>query len=64
LKLKNKKHNKLKIYAVMQSKGFSFEGQNIYIGIDVHLKTWAVAVMTESGLLETYSQESKAEGIW
>ncbi|KAA6301829.1 MAG: hypothetical protein EZS26_001992 [Candidatus Ordinivivax streblomastigis] len=26
--------NLLKIYAVMQSKGFSFEGQNIHIGMD------------------------------
>jgi len=44
----------------MQSKGFSFEGQNIFIGIDVHLKQWSVAIMTESGLVEKFSQVSEA----
>ena len=44
----------------MQSKGFSFKGQNIFIGIDVHLKQWSVAIMTESGLVEKFSQISEA----
>ena len=44
----------------MQSKGFSFKGQNIFIGIDVHLKQWSVAIMTESGLIEKFSQVSEA----
>ena len=26
----------------MQSNKISFKGQNIYVGIDVHLKTWHV----------------------
>jgi hypothetical protein len=50
-----------KNYALMQSKGFFFEGQNIYIGMDVHLKTWAVAIMTETGVIERFSQESEAK---
>ena len=33
----------------VQSKAISFKGQNIFVGIDVHLKTWAVTVLTESG---------------
>ncbi|KAA6301778.1 MAG: hypothetical protein EZS26_002087 [Candidatus Ordinivivax streblomastigis] len=48
----------------MQSKGFSFEGQNIYIGIDVHLKTWAVAIMIETGVIERFSQESEASILY
>jgi transposase len=44
----------------MQRNGISFKGQNIFIGIDVHLKTWAVAIMTESGMIERFSQASDA----
>ena len=28
-----------------QRKALSFKGQNIYIGIDVHLKSWSVTLM-------------------
>jgi hypothetical protein len=38
----------------MQRNGISFKGQNIFIGIDVHLKTWAVAIMTESGTFAVF----------
>ena len=34
---------------MVQRKELNFEGQNIYIGIDVHLKTWNVSILTESG---------------
>jgi Transposase and inactivated derivatives len=46
----------------MRSQGshFSFDGQNIFIGIDAHLKSWTVAILTESGYKERFSQESKA----
>ena len=27
-----------------QSNTLNFEGQNIYVGIDVHLKSWTVGV--------------------
>ena len=30
-----------------QRKEINFEGQNIYVGIDVHLKTWHVTIITE-----------------
>lgn len=36
---------------MVQSKGINFNGQNIYIGIDVHLKSWSVTIITESGSL-------------
>jgi transposase len=45
----------------MQRKGISFEGQNIFIGIDVHLKKWSVAIMTTSGFVEKFSQASGAD---
>ena len=34
-----------------------FTGQNIYVGIDVHLKSWKVTVMMESGYQKTFSQD-------
>ncbi len=32
----------------LQSNIFNFEGQNIYIGINVHLKSWTVTILTEN----------------
>lgn len=29
-----------------KSKGINFDGQKIYIGIDMHLKTWNVTIIT------------------
>ena len=39
----------------------NFEGQNFYVGIDVHLKSWTVTVMSESLSLKTFTQPSSAE---
>ena len=33
-----------------------FSGQNIYVGIDVHLKSWKVTVMMNSLFKFTFSQ--------
>ena len=41
----------------------SFEGQNVFIGIDVHLKSWKVTVMTENNLQKTFSQNPNAETL-
>ncbi len=30
-----------------QSNKIDFTGQHIYVGIDVHLKSWKVTIMTE-----------------
>jgi hypothetical protein len=30
-----------------QSSKLDFSGQNIYVGFDVHLKSWKVTIMTE-----------------
>jgi Transposase and inactivated derivatives len=47
-----------------QGKNYSFDGQVLYIGIDVHLKTWTVVILTQSGYKERFSQESKASVLY
>lgn len=32
---------------LMQRNELNFSGQNIYVGIDVHLKSWSVTILTE-----------------
>jgi transposase len=44
-----------------QRKELNFEGQNIYIGIDVHLKSWNVSIFTEDLHHKTFNQLPKAE---
>ncbi|MDO9152809.1 MAG: hypothetical protein Q7U47_03720 [Paludibacter sp.] len=46
-----------------QSKALNFEGQNIYIGIDVHLKGWNVSIFTEHLHHKTFNQVPKAESL-
>ena len=48
----------------MQSNKISFKGQNIFVGIDVHLKTWAVTVLTESGYKKTFTQASDSKALF
>jgi len=49
----------------MQTKGktISFKEQNIYIGIDVHLKSWVVTIMVEDTYFKTFSQNPKAQDL-
>lgn len=47
-----------------QSKEIDFTGQNIYIGIDVHLKTWNVTIITQSGYKRKHSQQSSAKELF
>ena len=49
---------------MVQSKGINFEGQNIFIGIDVHLKNWNVTVLTASGYGKKHSQKSSAKELF
>ena len=35
-----------------QSKPFSFKGQKIFVGLDVHLKSWSVTVLSEQAVLK------------
>ena len=49
---------------MVQSKEINFDGQNIYIGIDVHLKTWNVTIITQSGYKKKHSQKSSAKELF
>ncbi|MDD6075410.1 MAG: IS110 family transposase [Bacteroidales bacterium] len=48
----------------MQKYKVSFKGQNIFVGIDVHLKTWHVVSITESGYKISFSQRSDAKVLF
>ena len=48
----------------MQRNKISFKGQNIYVGIDVHLKTWHVTTVTESGYKYSFAQHSDARELF
>ena len=41
-----------------------FKGQNIYVGFDVHLKSWKVTIMTEKLTHKTFSQPPKPEVLY
>jgi len=47
-----------------QSNKIDFNGQNIYVGFDVHLKSWTVTVMTEKLTHKTFSQPPKPEALY
>ena len=40
-----------------------FNGQNIFVGIDVHLKSWSVSVLSEHSVLKRFSQDPNAEAL-
>jgi len=44
-----------------QSNKIDFKGQNIFVGFDVHQKSWKVTVMTEQLTLKTFSQDPRPE---
>jgi hypothetical protein len=41
----------------------TFEGQYIYVGIDVHNKDWKVTIMTHELSYKTFSSVPKAEKL-
>ena len=47
-----------------QSKELNFKGQNIYIGLDVHLKSWTVTVLSEVSVLKTFSQDPSPDKLY
>lgn len=46
-----------------QRNKISFKGQNIYIGLDVHLKSWSVTILSETSVLKKYSQDASPEAL-
>ncbi|MGV8090424.1 MAG: IS110 family transposase [Mangrovibacterium sp.] len=46
-----------------QSNRLDFNGQNIYVGIDVHLKSWSVAVVSENSVLKKFRQDPDPDAL-
>lgn len=47
-----------------QSNQLNFTGQNIYVGFDVHLKSWKVTILTDELTHKTFSQPPKPEALY
>lgn len=43
-----------------QRKELNFEGQNIYVGMDVHLNVWSITIMSEELELKTFTQPAES----
>ena len=48
----------------MQRNEISFKGQKIFIGIDVHAKSWKVAIAPEIGVVKGHSQKPSAKELF
>ena len=48
----------------MQRNKLSYNGQKIFIGIDVHKNLWGVAVVCEGGFEDYHTQEPSAEKLF
>ena len=46
-----------------QSNEISFKGQNIYVGLDVHLKSWSVTVLSENSMLKRFVQPPDPDAL-
>jgi transposase len=44
-----------------QNNSFNFEGQNIYVGFDAHLKSWQVTILTENLSHKTFVMPARPE---
>jgi transposase len=47
----------------LKSNKLDFSGQPIYIGLDVHKKSWSVSIFTRYGEYKSFSQPPKAEKL-
>ena len=47
-----------------QSKVLNFEGQNIFVGLDVHLNSWNTSIYTESLYHKTFKAPPKPEALF
>jgi len=46
-----------------QSRELDFKGQNIFVGVDVHLKSWTVTILTEALAHKTFTQPACAQTL-
>ena len=60
--LKNDKNQNKKLMKT-EVRELDFQGQDIFIGIDVHLKNWRVTIMTEHLFHKTFSQDPNAKTL-
>ena len=47
-----------------QSNKLDFKGQNIFVGIDVHLKSWSVAVLSQHSVLKKFVQDPNVDSLY
>ena len=47
----------------MKTKIKDFTGENIYVGFDVHKKSWQVSIMTEHAMHKGFSQPPSVETL-
>jgi len=47
----------------VQSKELNFQGQNIYVGLDVHKKNWTVRIQSEKLTYHPFSQPPSVEAL-
>ena len=47
----------------IQSNKISFKGQNIYVGIDVHFKSWSVTILSETSVLKKFVQDADPDKL-
>jgi transposase len=47
-----------------QSNKIDFSNQNIFVGFDVHLKSWKVTILTEKVAVKTFSQDPNPELLY
>ena len=48
----------------VQINKLDFSGQNIYVGIDVHLKSWSVTVLSEYSVLKKFTQDPEPKVLY
>ena len=53
--------NKTQRLMQTQATKLNFEGQNFFVGIDVHLKSWTVSIVTDHLTHKTFTQPASAE---
>ena len=47
-----------------QRKEFSFKGQKIFVGLDVHLKSWTVTILSEQSVLKKFTQDPSPAALY
>ena len=47
-----------------QRKEFSFKGQKIFVGLDVHLKNWTVTVFADFGYTGNRLRQQNIQNEW